>query len=132
MQLGQRLPRHPWLASVLSLAVTVGGVVCACAAGPLDAAASHAPHQAADHAPAETASCERVDCTGSCGFDGAVSERDPLSAKPPNAADDFEQVSTPFPHAAPAQPSAPRRAAAPIRPWRSPDTPVHRFDKLLN
>ena len=125
--------RHPWLASILAVAVTVGGVVCACATGPLDvgAAAAHDPHHTEGHAPADRA-CERVDCTGSCGFDGAVSERDPLPAKPPNASDDFAQLPAPFPDAVAPQPAALRHAAVPIRPGRSPDTPVHRFDKLLN
>ncbi|MXW51765.1 MAG: hypothetical protein F4X81_10490 [Gammaproteobacteria bacterium] len=126
--------RHPWLASMLAVAVTVGGVVCACAAGPLDApaAAAHAPHHAADHAPVESASCERVDCTGSCEFNGTLAERDPLPVKPPNVADDLEQVSMPFPIAALTQGRGLSPPAAPSPPWRRPDTPVHRFDVLLN
>ena len=126
--------RHPWLASMLAVAVTVGGVVCACAAGPLDApaAATHAAHHATDHAPVESASCERADCTGSCEFSGTLSEREPLPVKPPNVADDFEQVSMPFPIAALTQGRALSPPAPPSRPWRRPDTPVHRFDVLLN
>ena len=119
---------------MLAVAVTVGGVVCACAAGPLDAtaAATHAAHHGPDHAPVETASCERADCTGSCEFNGAVPERDPLPAKPPNAADDFEQVPPPFSTAASTQARGLSPPAALSRPWRRPDTPIHRFDVLLN
>ena len=123
---------------MLAVAVTVGGVVCACAAGPLDApaaathAATHAAHHATDHAPVESASCERVDCTGSCEFNGTLSERDPLPVKPPNVADDLAQVSMPFPIAALTQGRALSPPATPSRPWRRPDTPVHRFDVLLN
>ncbi len=124
--------RQPLLASVLAVAVTVGGVVCACATGPLDiGAAAHGPHHAEGHAPADSA-CERVDCTGSCGFDGALSERDPLPAKPPNASDDLVQVWAPFADAVSPQAGAMRHSGVPPPPWRRPDTPVHRFDKLLN
>ena len=126
--------RHPWLASVLAVAVTVGGAVCACAAGPLDAAhaATEAPHHAAHHAPAEAASCERADCTGACEFTGASPERDPLPVKPPNAADDFEGVPPPFAMAASVQVRGLSPPAATSRLWARPDTPVHRFDILLN
>ena len=119
---------------MLAVAVTVGGVVCACAAGPLDApaAASHAPHHAADHVSGESASCERVDCTGSCEFNGALSERDPLPVKPPNVADDLEQASMPLPIAALTQGRGLSPPAVTSRPWRRPETPVHRFDVLLN
>ena len=119
---------------MLTVAVTVGGVVCACAAGPLDApaAATQAPHHGPDHTPAETASCERADCTGACEFSGVVPERDPLPVKPPNVADDFEHAPTPFPIAAFTQGRGLGPPATPSRPWRRPDTPVHRFDVLLN
>ena len=119
---------------MLTVAVTVGGVVCACAAGPLDApaAATQAPHHGSDHAPAETASCERADCSGACEFSGVVPERDPLPVKPTNAADDFEHAPTPFPIAALTQARGLSPPAAPSRPWHRPDTPVHRFDVLLN
>ena len=118
---------------MLAVAVTVGGVVCACAAGPIDEpAAAHGSHHAADHAPPESASCERADCTGACEFNGTLPEREPSPAKPPNAVDDFEQVSMPFPIAALAQAHGRSPPAAPSNPWRRPDTPVHRFDVLLN
>ena len=119
---------------MLAVAVTVGGVVCACAAGPLDApaAAAHAAHHATDHAPAESASCERADCTGSCEFSGTLSERDPLPVKPPNVADDFEQVPAALSIAASTHARGLSPPAAPSHPWRRPDTPVHRFDVLLN
>ena len=118
---------------MLAVAVTVGGVVCACAAGPLDApATAHAPHHAAGHAPVESFSCERVDCTGSCEFNGALSERDPLPVKPPNVADDFEPGPLPLPIAALIQGRGLSPPATPSRPWRRPDTPVHRFDVLLS
>ena len=119
---------------MLAVAVTVGGVICACAAGPLDApaAAAHAAHHGPDHTPVESASCERADCTGSCEFSGAVPERDPLPVKPPNAADDFEHALPAFPIAALTQAQGLSPPAAPSRPWRRPDTPIHRFDVLLN
>ncbi|MDE0350630.1 MAG: hypothetical protein OXM56_13100 [Gammaproteobacteria bacterium] len=125
---------RPWMStSLLVAAVTWGGVACACGTASLAAepASVHAMHHG-DGEPAY-ADCERIDCDGDCVAQGLVPERAPTPLDPSPASPD-DGAGVPALLALPAfTPLGPRSHSPPVpAPWRAADTPVRRFDLLLN
>ena len=125
----------PWMStSLLVAAVAWGGVACACGTASLAAepASGHAAHHG-DGAEPGHVDCERLDCNGDCAVEGLPPER-PLAPADPSAMspDDGAAVAAiPFP-AERAPPGLRRYAPAVWKTLRAADTPVRRFDLLLN
>ncbi len=119
------------LASCLAAALTWGGVACACGVPSLaaGAASAHADHH---DAPA-SADCERADCSGECAIAGLPPERGPQAAEPPATPPDDGAGMAAHAVLSAAPPLGPRNHSPPVhRAWRAADTPVRRFDRLLN
>lgn len=125
----------PWMStSLLVAAVTWGGVACACGTASLavEPASVHAAHHGDGEAPGP-ADCERLDCNGDCAAEGILPERALALAEPPAMSPD-DGVAAPaivFP-AQRAPPGSRSYAPAVWKPSRAADTPVRRFDLLLN
>lgn len=128
--------RQTVLVSMLAAALTLAGVACACAVPAVDtdpAAGAHHAHHGGDHAAASMV-CDHTDC-GDCMADEAVSKNETLRDLAPqlpkpflddhvHPAAEFGAKASPLPGFA-YDPPIPRIA-------RVVDTPVRRFDKLLN
>ena len=125
----------PWMStSLLVAAVTWGGVACACGTASLavEPASVHAAHHGDGDEPGQ-ADCQRLDCNGDCAVAGLPPERALAPVEPPGTSPDDGTVAlaTSFP-AQRAPPGARSYAPAVWKPWRAADTPVRRFDLLLN
>ncbi len=122
------------LAPLLAAAVTWGGVACACAL-PSPAlgspAATHVAHH--DHDAPASADCERADCQADCTLDGLPPDRGPQVAEAPSGPSD-DAVEAALHGVRAATPLPPPRNHSPPIPHvaRAADTPVRRFDRLLN
>lgn len=128
--------RQTVLVSMLAAAVTLAGVACACAVPTVDtdaAAGAHHAHHGGDDA-AGSMACDHTDC-GDCMADEAVSKNETLRDLAPqlpepfpdddvHPAAEFTASASPLPGFA-YDPPIPRLA-------RAVDTPVRRFDQLLN
>ena len=128
--------RQPLLASLLALTVTLAGTVCACGVAPIEPAeatqahdAHHAHHAHQADTGASNADCAHADCQGDCGIDVVVPERDATVELPKPQFDGVLAVS---PTAASIPLRPPSYHAPPMYAWRAADTPVRRFDVLLN
>ena len=126
--------RMSLLAPLLTAAVTWGGVACACALPSPAAESSPAIHMAHhDHDAPASADCERADCQADCTLDGLPPEREPQVADaPPGPTDAVAEATT---HGVVAAPPllGPRNHGPPIPDIAgAADTPVRRFDRLLN
>lgn len=122
--------RHPMLAMLLAVAVTAAGSACACALPGVAAAGDGGAHHAHHGHDGEGTSmaCAHVECDGHCGTDAAA-ERE-AAPKPLSPPDDAAFASV-LPDLLPAM-RIPARRKPPPRIWRTADTPVRRFDVLLN
>lgn len=123
---------RPLLALVLTVAVSAAGVACACAVPAFGSSdAGHAHHSAGHHG-AEAATqddCLHVDC-GDCSADG-VPSRHSASTPPPDTS--LDEVAFTGTHLL----FAPRMLAPSCRPpplplARPADSPVRRFDRMLD
>lgn len=124
--------RDSILAAVLAVGVTFAGTACACAIPGMDSGSADSHHHAhhggdAGHGADD---CVRVDCQGDCGIDATSAERDSGTKVPKSPFDDGVSVAA-MP-AAVVQARLPSYHSPPPRPWREADTPVRRFDVLLN
>ena len=120
--------------SLLVAAVTWGGVACACGTASFAAepASPHAAHHGDGGEPGY-ADCERIDCAGDCAPAGLLPERAPVPLDPTAVSLDDGAGAPAFPPPAALTPLGPRSHAPPVRePSRAADTPVRRFDLLLN
>lgn len=118
--------------SLLVAAVTWGGVACACGTASLAAepASAHAAHHGDEPG---YANCERIDCAGDCAAQGLLPERAPVLVDPTAVSPDDGAGMPAFPPPPALTALGPRSHAPPVRgPWRAADTPVRRFDVLLN
>lgn len=128
--------RQTVLVSILTAAVTLAGVVCACAVPTVDAdghrGAHHAHHE---HGQAlVNIDCDHVDC-GDCTANGAVSKHEVVRDHAPQLPEAFLDddgpagitlaVATSVLRGFSFHPPLPRSV-------RAADTPVRRFDKLLS
>lgn len=125
----------PWMStSLLAAAVTWGGVACACGTASLavEPASVHAAHHGDEDEPGQ-ADCQRLDCSGDCAAEALLPERALAPAEPPATSPDDGAVAlaTAFPGQR-APPGSRSYAPAVWKPWRAADTPVRRFDVLLN
>ena len=119
--------------SLLVAAVTWGGVACAC--GTASFAAEPTSVHAAHHGDGEPGytDCERIDCDGDCASQGLVSERAPVPLDPPAVSVDDGAGVPAFPLPAALTALGLRSHSPPVPdPWRAAETPVRRFDLLLN
>lgn len=127
--------RRPWMStSLLAAAVTWGGVACACGTASFAAepASPHAAHHGDGGQPGY-ADCERIDCAGDCGPDGLPPERAPAPLEAPAVSLDDGAAAPALSPPAELVPLGPRSHSPPaLKPWRAADTPVRRFDLLLN
>lgn len=120
--------------SLLVAAVTWGGVACACGTVPLAAepVSVHAAHHGDGDQPGQ-ADCQRLDCNGDCAVEGFPPERAPAPAEPPAMSPD-DGTAAPATHfpAERVPPGSRSHDPAVRKPLRAADTPVRRFDLLLN
>ena len=127
--------RQTVLVSILTAAVTLAGVACACAVPAIDAgpdSAHHAHH--GDGQALVNMDCDHADC-GDCTANGAVSKHEVVRDHAPQLPEVFLDDDGPAGVALAAitsplrgfswQPPLPRSI-------RTADTPVRRFDKLLS
>ena len=127
--------RDSILAAVLAVAVTFAGTACACAVPSMDPGPAN-PHHHAHHigdsgdADAGADHCVHADCQGDCGIDATAAERDAGAQVPKSPFDDGVLVAAIPVAVLPAR--LPSCHSPPPRPWRDADTPVRRFDILLN
>lgn len=122
--------RQPVRASVLALAVTLAGIACACAIPALDVGAAEPTAHHASHGTPAKAECAHADCHGDCGIDALVPDRDG-SLELPKTQFDGGAIAASWPATVlPTQILS--RHSPPTRPWRAADTPIRRFDILLN
>ncbi|MDE0040149.1 MAG: hypothetical protein OXU77_21705 [Gammaproteobacteria bacterium] len=123
--------RQPIVATTLAIAVAWAGAVCACELVTGDEAGAtghHAHHGMAD---SQATACAHLDCQGDCG----VESTPPKSpAAPPElqkpSLDDLAVAAAARPVAVAAR--VPSYHHPPWRNFRPDDSPVSRFDRLLN
>lgn len=123
--------RDSIVAAVFAVAVTFAGTACACAIPSLDAGPADSHHHAhhGGHGQVGATECVHADCQGDCGIDAAVPERD--SGQPPKTLPDNGIAAVALP--APVVSARPLSChSPPLRSWHEADTPVRRFDVLLN
>ena len=128
--------RQTVLVSILTAAVTLAGVACACAVPVIDAygpgGAHHAHHE--DGQSLVNMDCDHVDC-GDCTANGAVSKHEVVRDHAPQLPEVFVDDEGPAGPALAAI-TSPLRGFSfhPLLPSlaRTADTPVRRFDKLLS
>ncbi|MYD98644.1 MAG: hypothetical protein F4X98_14845 [Gammaproteobacteria bacterium] len=124
--------RDPIVAAVFAVAVTLAGTACACAIPGTDAGSADSHHHAhhGGHGHVGASECVHADCQGDCGVNAAVPERD-SGAKPPKTSPDIGIAAVALP--APVLSARPLSChSPPFRSWHEADTPVRRFDVLLN
>lgn len=128
--------RQTVLVSILTAAVTLAGVACACAVPVIDAdgpgGAHHAHHD--DGQALVSADCDHADC-GDCTANGAVSKHEVLRDHAPQLPEAFLDDDGPagITLAATTSPLRGFSFHPPLpRPVRTADTPVRRFDKFLS
>ena len=115
--------------------MTFAGTACACAIPSMELGGV-IPHHHAHHigdsgnADAGAEHCVHADCKGDCGLVATTTERDAGTQLPKSPFDDGVLVAA-MPVAVLAA-RLPSYHSPPPRPWRSADTPVRRFDILLN
>ena len=128
--------RQTVLVSMLAAAVTLAGVVCACAVPAIDAdghgGAHHAHHE--NGQALVSMDCDHADC-GDCTANGAVSKHDVVRDHAPQLPEAFLDDDGPAGITLAAITSVLRGFfwQPPLpRPVLTADTPVRRFDKLLS
>jgi hypothetical protein len=121
-----------FLVQLLIAAAAFGSVGCPCPALAASEVSSHAQHQSQTqpHAPSEA--CQHSECVSDCGLISAgSSEEDAITCNGKYGFDDFAAIPPEFIAA-----YQPERLAARANPpphvWVSRDTPVRRFDRLLD
>lgn len=128
--------RQTVLVSILTAAVTLAGVACACAVPAIDAdgpgGAHHEHHE--DGQALVNMGCDHADC-GDCTATGAVSKHEVVRDQAPQLPETFLDDDGPAGIAMAVTTSALRGFSLhpPLpRLVRTADTPVRRFDKLLS
>lgn len=128
--------RRTVVVSMLTAAVTLAGVACACAVPAIDAdgpgGAHHAHHE--DSQALVNMDCDHADC-GDCTANGAVSKHEIVRDHAPQLPEVLLDDDGPAGITLAATTSALRGFSfhPPLpRPSRTADTPVRRFDKLLS
>ena len=125
--------RRSLLAWLLAATTAFAGTVCACGVATVDSASSD-HSQPAHHTSAQSpADCSHADDCGDCGVGAAAADRDALLGPGSIVApedDQFEAAATAT--ATATRSRIPAYHAPPPVLKRPADTPVRRFDKLLN
>lgn len=119
---------------LLIAAFAFGAVACPCPAQADSEAGSHDHHQSQMQSPAATEACQHSECVTDCSRISADSSQQD-AALPCNGKyqfDDFDAIESET-----IATSHPARSVActgppPLRLWLSHDTPVRRFDRLLD
>ena len=128
--------RQTVLVSILTVAVTLAGVACACAVPAIDADAPGGAHHAhhGDGQALVSVDCDHADC-GDCTANGAVSKHEIVRDHAPQLPEVFLDDDGPVGIALAAV-TSPLRGFSFHPPLpsliRTADTPVRRFDKLLS
>jgi hypothetical protein len=129
MLIPQKLFSH-----LLIAAFVFGSVTCPCPAQAVSEEGSHSHHQSQTKSPAATEACQHSDCLTDCNRISADSSRQDATL-PCNGKYQFDDFDAIEPETIAT--SHPARSAAstgppPPRLWLSHDTPVRRFDRLLD
>lgn len=124
--------RQPIVAAALAVAVTWAGALCACALPSTDVSEATGHHAHHDMAGSPQADCAHAGCAGDCGIEATGPQvQASVPELPKTSLDDPFALATATARVA-------LGARVPIHhhpPWRTPrpaDSPVHRFDRLLN
>jgi len=123
--------RQPIVAATLAVAVAWAGTVCACALPAVDAAGAtgHHAHHGMERSP--SMACAHLDCLGDCGVDATPPKGVAASLDLPKPSlDDLALPAVARPVAFAAR--VPSYHHPPWRAFRPVDSPVSRFDRLLN
>lgn len=117
---------------LLIAAVAFGGVACPCPALAASEAGSHVQHQGQTQSYGSSEACQHSECVSDCSFISAdSSEQDAMTCNGKYQFDDFDAIPPNF--IAGYQPRGPAtRADPPPYLWVAHDTPVRRFDRLLD
>ncbi|MCY3841879.1 MAG: hypothetical protein OXH09_25075 [Gammaproteobacteria bacterium] len=123
--------RQPIVAATLAIAVAWAGALCACELPTVDEAGEtghHAHHGTADSSPT---ACVHLDCQGDCGVEATPPKGQTASLElPKTSLDDLAVAAAGGPVAVVAR--VPSCHPPPWRNFRPVDSPVSRFDRLLN
>lgn len=126
--------RHPVLVPFLAFAVSLASFSCACASpasGPATGSGIHAGHH--DSAAPPDVDCADAGCGGNGDFAAVLPERASLFVESLEVPPDDDAQALPALAIAAASPNmAPLGPPPPPARRRTSDTPVTRFDKLLN
>lgn len=123
--------RQPVVAATLAIAVAWAGTVCACALPSVDATdtTGHHAHHGMESSP--SMGCAHLDCLGDCGVEATQPKGPTASFEVPKVSlDDLAIAGTAAPVAVAAR--VPSYHHPPWRPAHPVDSPVSRFDRLLN
>lgn len=123
--------RQPIVAATLAIAVAWAGAVCACELSAVDEAdptGHHAHHGMADSPPT---ACAHLDCHGDCGVEATPPKGHTASIELPKPSlDDLAFAAAARPVAVAAR--VPSYHHPPWHSFHPVDSPVSRFDRLLN
>lgn len=123
--------RQPIVATTLAIAVAWAGAVCACELSTVDEAdptGHHAHHGMAD---SPATACAHLDCHGDCGVEATPPKGQAASFElPKTSLDELAVVAAMGPIAVAAR--VPSYHHPPWRTFPPVDSPVSRFDRLLN
>ena len=128
--------RQPAIALLLALAVANASAVCACAlpdADPPGTSGHHDAHHHSADAPLPSVACSHADCNGDCAVAGLLANPT-ATAEPPRSALEHDDgtAATAHPAIRPAGMRTPLHHHPPPRVLLPANSPVQRFDKLLN
>lgn len=119
------------LALVLTVAVSAAGVACACAVPAYaESEAGHHHHAESHHVEEVGQECLHVDC-GDCSADGLTSRSSASNLPPEASLDEAVAVAGAHLHLAPGLRASSCRSP-PLPSARLADSPVRRFDKMLD
>ena len=126
--------RQPVVAATLAIAVAWAGVVCACtlpSVEPTGATGHHAHHGMHGMEASPSMACAHVDCLGDCGVDATQPKDQATTPELPKTSLDDLAVVVPSGSVAVAA-RVPSYHHPPWRTARPVDSPISRFDRLLN
>ena len=120
--------RQPITAAALALAVTWASAACACALPSVEASGNSGHHDHHGmHESSPQVACAHADCLGDCGFNATSPKGTGVELPKTSLDGQFAvTVEVPSPFAVPSYHHPPWSTARPA------DSPVRRFDKLLN
>ncbi|MDE0659583.1 MAG: hypothetical protein OXI79_08030 [Gammaproteobacteria bacterium] len=122
---------QPIIAATLAIAVAWAGAACACALPTVDEAGATGHHVHHGTNSSMPTACAHLDCHGDCGVEATQPKGQTASFELPKPSHDdlaTAAASASFAHAA----RVPSYHHPPWRPFRAVDSPVSRFDRLLN